>query len=167
MIHFLVIQSLYELGKTDSSHTACADCLLLYLHTKTFFSPTEYSTVQGDFLAIHGYDIPCSCAETYKLYRGRPRKTTVSTPSSTSSLTSTSTSTSSSSPFMTSENQHWLGQPVQKSKEAIRWDSKTDEEKLAESNHVLSLLQKTYNSPYVWGQAVMWFKQTVNDPCAR
>lgn len=48
-------------------HQAAADLLTMYLHTGAFFVATEYRSVKGAPVSIHCYDLPCSCASTYKL----------------------------------------------------------------------------------------------------
>ena len=48
-------------------HQAAADLLTMYLHTAVFFVATEYRSVKGAPVSLHCYDLPCSCATTYKL----------------------------------------------------------------------------------------------------
>ena len=144
------------MGMSNRNHLAAADCLLMYRNTTTFFTYTEYESFRGDFIGIHSYDIPCSCAETYKLREGKRMTVDSSIPQP--RLTSLPP---------TNQQDLWVGNYIEKTAEEKQWDLLSEEERLAEANRILSLPQKSYHSNYIWGQLVYWFNQTSNDPCLR
>lgn len=152
---------LAELGSRDRHHLACADILTLLLHTRFFFTATEYQNEKSDPIAIRCFDIPCSCCQTYKLKGGR--KITYSEPSLSKEVNHHHAETE--NPTSNEANHLWLGKKVQKNEEEERWDAMTPEEQMEESNRVLAFPQKQYTSAYVWAQCIHWFNQT-SDPVA-
>ena len=99
------------MGMSNRNHLAAADCLLMYRNTTTFFTYTEYESFRGDFIGIHSYDIPCSCAETYKLREGKRMTVDSSIPQP--RLTSLPP---------TNQQDLWVGNYIEKTAEEKQWE---------------------------------------------
>lgn len=143
-------------GPTSRHHIACADCLSLYIHTHTWFTVTDYQKILSDPIALHTYDLPCSCSTTYRLQEGCSNNV---------SFDLSSYSTLNYQPPVEGSDM-FVGEVALNCEEEVRWMLSSDADRLKETERVISYSQKAYNKQYIWGQLSAWYKQNVNDPCA-
>lgn len=155
----VVRDSLLSLPKQQRCHQAAADILTMYLHTSCFFVTTDYHSVKGNTISLHCYDLPCSCASTYKLRGGKELTVDLNAEAQVLGHAVKQEDAKSSR-----QKTLWVGSEARDSPEEQHWRSLTEQERINEANRVLAQSQRNYPSGYVWGQLAMWFKQAGNDP---
>lgn len=133
-------------------HLACADCLSFYIHTQTWFYYEDFAKFQSDPIPLHTYDLPCSCSTTYRLQADQ--KTPVDF-----SLSSYSTMVYKPP---TGVGSMFVGEQALNCEEELKWMNQSEEERLKETERVISYAQKEYNKQYIWGQLTTWYKQSTN-----
>ena len=58
----------------------------------------------------------------------------------------------------------FVGERALNCEEEVKWMEQSEEERLKETQRVISSSQKTYNKQYIWGQLNLWYKQSSTDP---
>ena len=154
-----VVRDAYaELGRTKQKncYMAIADLLSLYALTKTWFLPSEYRPFRSKPVPIHTYDIPCSCACTYRIHEGCSVVA--------EDLTMHYGTPAALPPTPCVNGHYYVGEPAVASLEEAQWRSLSDAQRLEESNRVICSQPKTYPASFLWYQLSYWFEQESTEP---
>lgn len=134
---------------------AIADLLSFYALTKMWFLPSEYRPFRSKPVPIHTYDIPCSCACTYRIREER---------SVVAEYLKMHYDAPAEQPSTPCVNGHYyVGEPAVASLEEARWRNLSDEERMEESNRVVCSRTKAYPASFLWYQLSYWFEQESNE----